>query len=120
MANFLIAEDSDTTRHELKEIALTLSENVFDADNGEDAFSIFTKESIQIVLTDVHMPKLDGLGLCQKIFEHTKSNPPIIVVITSEISKTLRAEFIALGAKAWIVKPYKKSLVETLLKKLVG
>ena len=120
MGNVLIAEDSDTTRKELVNIATELGHTVFDADNGEEAFAIFSKEKIDAVLTDVHMPKMDGLGLCQKIFNHTNSQPPPIVVITSEISKELRAQFVAYGAKAWIVKPYKKPLIETLLKKIIG
>lgn len=115
----LIADDSSSMR---QMVIFTLTEEghtVIGSIDGEDALSKFGPD-INLVITDLNMPKLNGIELIKKI----RSSPvnkfvPIIMLTTeSEISK--KEEGKKAGVSAWIVKPFTpENLIETV-KKVAG
>jgi len=109
MTNILIAEDN-------KQIADILSEYIkkegfipFIANEGQKALDIFCANTIDLVLLDVTMPKLDGFAVCQQI--RKTSNVPIIIV-TARKKEHERITGFNLGADDYIVKPF--SMAETM------
>ena len=100
--NILIAEDEDDIR---KLISLHMKKEgyvVYEAANGEEALKIAENESIDLVLLDIMMPKINGLTLIEKIRE--VSTIPIIC-ITAMGSDSDKVLALGLGADDYLVKP---------------
>ena len=109
-ARILIADDSKVVRLTASKI---LSEQ-FDlvlAEDGEDAWGkISADESIQVIFTDLGMPKLDGYGLIQRIRQSANEgirNQPIIVITGAADEEDVKRRVFELGATDFIGKPFK-------------
>ncbi len=77
--NILIAEDEEYLQNGYVSMLSPISVNIFVAQNGEDAWNIIeNKSDIDIVLSDIKMPKMDGLQLIEKI---SKSKPHILTLL---------------------------------------
>jgi len=67
----VLVVDDDTILRELLVKVLTIKGyTVLDADNGSKALDILDREDVDIVVTDLQMPKMDGIELCQRIKDH--------------------------------------------------
>lgn len=115
----LIADDSSSMR---TMVSYTLTEagyEVVAAVDGEDALSKFNSE-IKVVVTDLNMPKLNGIELIKKIRSGIVNRFLPIIMLTTESEVTKKEEGKRAGATAWIVKPFMpKDLIETV-KKVAG
>ncbi|MCX7821411.1 MAG: response regulator [Brevinematales bacterium] len=104
--NFLIVEDEISVLKVLNDI-LKLSPVVnmlYSAENGEDAFEIYKTNEIDVVVTDIMMPKITGLELIKKIKDY---NPEAhIIVISAYGSVENLKEAIRNGAYDYILKPF--------------
>ena len=107
--NIMVAEDENDIRNLLK---ISLEEdgyNVFPAKDGLEALDIYKKESIDLAVLDVMMPRLDGFNLLRKIRE-TGTVPVIFLTArTEDMDKVLG---LGLGADDYLEKPF--SMVELL------
>ncbi|MEO6704337.1 MAG: response regulator, partial [Ginsengibacter sp.] len=85
---------------------LNIKYNVIPAGNGQEALKILENENVQIVVSDIMMPIMDGIDLCKKIksdFQH--SHIPIIL-ITAKNSLQSKIEGLEVGADAYLEKPF--------------
>jgi len=115
--SILYAEDEESIQKGISETLTLFGCNVICAKNGEEGFSLFktSKLRIDLILTDIKMPKLDGLGMLQKIREVDKLVPVVITTAHQENSLLMKA--IEVGISSYVLKPidiYK--LEETLIK----
>lgn len=109
-ARILLADDSRLVRV----TAVRMLADQFDlilAEDGEDAWQkISTDPTIQVVFTDLGMPKLDGYGLIQRVrqsdSEHIRNQPVIVITGASE-EEDVRRHVFELGATDFITKPFK-------------
>ena len=105
MTNVLIVDDEKIEREGLKYL-LSREEgerNVFEASNGKQALQIIRSEDIQLVLTDIKMPYMDGLELSRRAKEE---NPALQIIIFSGYSDfTFAQEAIRYGVTEYILKP---------------
>jgi len=102
------------------EVVLVRNEyDVIQAENGEEAFEKLERENIDLVLTDVNMPKMDGFELCRKIKgdEHYRDIP--VVMITGLAEKQDRVKGIEAGAEDFISKPIEPAEVLARVKMLL-
>ena len=77
---------------------------VLRADNGEDGMTLIEKELPDLIITDVMMPKKDGLQLCRELRNKGNSTPIIMLTARSqEVNKVLGLE---LGADDYLAKPF--------------
>jgi len=81
MPTILIAEDNLDARDALSELLQAHGFDVLLARDGEDALDILQSHKPDVVLTDIDMPRLDGLGLCMrmKMAPHTSEIPLILI-----------------------------------------
>ncbi|WP_125152980.1 response regulator transcription factor [Clostridium rectalis] len=101
--NILIAEDEQGIR-ELVELHLSKEGyNVFQAEDGIRALTIFQNENIDLVMLDVMMPGIDGFKVLKKIREN--SEVPVIF-LTARVEDTDKILGFGLGADDYIVKPF--------------
>ena len=105
MTNVLIVDDEKIEREGLKYLLLREEgeRNVFEASNGKQALQIIRSEDIQLVLTDIKMPHMDGLELSRRAKEE---NPALQIIIFSGYSDfTFAQEAIRYGVTEYILKP---------------
>ncbi|HEX9428318.1 MAG TPA: response regulator [Candidatus Polarisedimenticolia bacterium] len=106
----LVVEDSPTMR---QLIAFTLRRlqgcRILEAVDGVDALKKMATDRIDLVITDINMPMMDGL----KLVSHLRGNPRTksipIVIVTTEGAEEDRRRGLALGANAYIPKPIQPS-----------
>jgi len=111
----LIAEDDEVVLNELTKIGTILFKNVFASKNGKQALSLYETQKIDIILTDIKMPFLDGISLIKKIREINYEIPIVILSSYSEQSTLLKA--LKLGVDGYIIKPIElNEFVDVLLK----
>jgi CheY-like chemotaxis protein len=118
--NLLVVDDSATTR---MLITLTLKKSdafrIIEASDGTEAVKKLDTESIDIVLTDINMPKMDGLELITHIRSKQAKQALPIIVITTMGEETDRDRGLELGANAYILKPISGAKLQSLVKELL-
>ena len=103
----LLVDDEEEILEFLERI-LNTKYSVFKATDGPGALAILAKEAVQLVISDVMMPEMDGFELCKKIksdFEH--SHIPVIL-LTARNTIQSKIEGLEIGADAYIEKPFSK------------
>jgi two-component system chemotaxis response regulator CheY len=113
---FLIVEDSPTMR---QLISFSLKRfkgcKIVEAVDGVDALKKLQTEEVDIVLTDINMPVMDGLKLVTLIRQNPKLKQLPIIIITTEGAREDRDRGLALGADAYVAKPIQSSsLLKTI------
>jgi len=121
MARILVADDSRTILKMISHYLTSEGYEVITADDGREALDIFESESdkVDLVITDINMPNMNGLELAEKIrSSEVNSGLPIIVLSTEESDK-IKAEGKKAGVSAWIVKPPKQELLIKAVKHFI-
>ena len=109
-ATFLIVEDSPTMRQLLAFSLRRLKEcRIIEAVDGVDALKKLTTERIDLVITDINMPMMDGLKLISVIRGNARTKSVPIIIVTTEGAEEDRKRGLALGANAYIAKPIQPS-----------
>ena len=107
--NVLIVDDSVAMRmilqRALRKTNLPL-DRVFEAGDGCVALEILRKETINIILSDINMPNMDGLQLLAELKSNDQWKQVPVVMISTESSQTKVMEALRLGAKGFIRKPF--------------
>lgn len=120
MPTALVVEDSPTMR-QLIVFALRRIRGltVLEADDGVDALRKMAAGQLDIILTDINMPIMDGLKLVKRVrSDEALKNIPI-VIITTEGAEEDRQRALALGANAYITKPIQAPQVIAKVKELL-
>jgi two-component system chemotaxis response regulator CheY len=115
----LIADDSTSMR---QMIDFTLSEEgytVIQSVDGEDALSKF-QAGVNLLITDLNMPKMNGIELIKKIRNGTINKFVPIIMLTTESESAKKEEGKKAGATAWIVKPFTPENLLDTIKKVAG
>jgi two-component system, chemotaxis family, chemotaxis protein CheY len=120
MPTALVVEDSPTMR-QLIVFALNRIRGltVVEANDGVDALRKLSAQQLDIIVTDINMPIMDGLKLVRRVRsdEALKSIP--IIIITTEGAEEDRQRALALGANAYITKPIQAPQVIAKVKELL-
>ena len=106
--NILIAEDAKETREALKNIItynIDDSAKIFEADNGADALEIIKNNYIDILLTDIMMPTMDGFELIKRVKDDESLNYIFIAAITGLGGEEQVKKVFSCGADYYISKP---------------
>ncbi len=104
LSTVLVADDALTTRTMISSVLERAGYRTLTAPDGEAAYSIALREKVDLVVSDVEMPGLDGLGLCQRIRSTPQLSSTPIILITSLDDKDDLARGATAGASAYIVK----------------
>lgn len=113
--SLLLVEDDETLRYELAEFLTDFFSKIDQCDNAEKAFGLYEQCPYDVVITDIQLPRSDGLSLVKRI---KKINPQQLIVVMSAYRETeyfLRS--IELGIFNFLLKPFtSQSLMEMLFK----
>jgi two-component system, chemotaxis family, chemotaxis protein CheY len=102
----LIVDDSTTMR---RMIGLTLHEAGFavvEGANGQEGLNRLDGSPVDIIITDVHMPVMDGLSMVQAVRHRDDHRFTPILILTTEKSDDMKERGKQAGASGWIVKPF--------------
>ena len=114
--NFLVVEDSPTMRQLISfSLKRFKGSRVIEAVDGVDALKKLSTEKVDIILTDINMPVMDGLKLVSLVRQNPSLKHIPIIIITTEGAEEDRERGLALGANAYISKPIQSShLIRTI------
>jgi two-component system chemotaxis response regulator CheY len=118
--NLLIVDDSNAMRQSLGFILSQAGYTVVQAQDGMDAIQKLEGQVFDLVVTDVNMPNLDGIGLTKHIRGAAKHQFTPVLMLTTESQADKMQEGKAAGATGWIVKPFEEAKLLAVVKKLVG
>lgn len=100
----LYAEDEPQVQKNVYEYLELLFPTIVTAENGEEAYDIYYEQRPDIILTDVDMPKMNGIEFIKKVREHDLKTPAIILSAHTDTDYLLDA--VELGVTKYIVKPF--------------
>jgi signal transduction histidine kinase/ligand-binding sensor domain-containing protein/DNA-binding response OmpR family regulator len=107
----LIVEDNKEVRTFIKNIFIS-HYVVYEAENGQKALDIANKNSIDLIISDVMMPVMDGIELCSKIKTNILTSHIPVILLTAKTSEESQKTGYTTGADAYITKPFNTNLLE--------
>ena len=113
LIKILIADDEKTARIAIKR-SLVKKYTVFEADNGSKAIEIIKKESPDILLVDINMPKKNGFEVLNEVSSHNIDT--IFIIMTAYGSERVAVEALKKGAWNYISKPFQLDELRSLIK----
>jgi CheY-like chemotaxis protein len=115
----LIADDDAEMLETLASMLEAEGYQVIRAENGEEAVELARKELPSLIMTDIHMPVMDGLKACKaiKTDKVTKGIPVVMLTVEGSINEIQQA--IGYGAKTYITKPSSKAEILKVVKSII-
>jgi two-component system, cell cycle response regulator len=108
MLPIILLVDDEEDILEFLERILKSKYSVLKAENGEEALDILATEAVQLVVSDVMMPVMDGFELCKKIKTNLEFSHIPVILLTAKNTIQSKVEGLELGADAYIEKPFSK------------
>lgn len=119
----LIVDDSAAMRSIVKKILLLSGANVtqcIEAADGIEALEVLSREWVDVILTDIHMPGMDGMELLERLREDEMLGRIPVVLVTTESRKEVVDKATSLGAKAHVKKPFQPETIRKVLEAIIG
>ena len=114
-STILIVEDDEELRSLVKKI-LSYRYRVLSASDGVEALSVINEENVDIIISDVMMPNMDGLEFCRTIKKDIETSHIPVILLTAKNSVDERAECYNAGADAYISKPFDLKVLDARIK----
>lgn len=93
---------------------------VFTAGNGHEALDVLNREAVQLVVSDVMMPEMDGFALCKAIKSNFRYSHIPVVLLTAKNTVQSKVAGLELGADAYIEKPFSKEHLQAQIASLLA
>jgi two-component system chemotaxis response regulator CheY len=116
----LAVDDSASVRQVERFVLSGAGYDVMEAKDGQEALNLLKTGPAHLILTDLNMPNLDGIGLIQAVRKHPTLRTTPIIMVTTESADGKKAEGKAAGATGWIVKPFTPEQLLAVVKKVLG
>jgi two-component system chemotaxis response regulator CheY len=115
----LIADDSESVREVVSYTLENAGYKVLIGEDGADALKHLNGAPIDLVVTDLHMPNMDGIELIKTIRSNANYQFIPILFLTTESQQNKKEEAKAAGATGWIVKPFVPEKLLTTIQKVI-
>lgn len=119
MKTIMIADDSASVRMMVMFTLGDVGFEIVEADNGNDALKKMERTHVDILITDVNMPGLDGISLVRKVREIQSYKSLPILMLTTETDPGKKMEGQRAGATGWIVKPFNPEELISAVKRVM-
>jgi len=107
MAKSVLAVDDSKTMRDMVSFTLRgAGFTVIEADNGNTALQALKTQKVDVIITDVNMPEMDGITLTRRIRGLPQHAGTPVLILTTESDQSKKDEGRAAGATGWIVKPF--------------
>ena len=119
--SILIVEDSATTRALIKAVIEEMGDlTTLEAASGFEALKLLPAQEFDLIITDVNMPDINGLELISFIKNNPRYSHIPLIIVSTERSEEDRKRGIALGALAYITKPFRAQELQEVVKKALS
>ena len=119
-SDVLVVDDSAAIRKILQRVLRQTGmaiRTIHEAGDGQEALEVMNAHKVDLVLTDINMPKMDGLQFLASVKASAQWRQVPVVMITTEGGETKVAEAVKLGAAGYVRKPF---TADQIKEKLVG
>jgi len=116
----MTVDDSTSVRQMVSFTLKGAGYEVIEAIDGKDALSKLEKNPVNMVITDLNMPNLDGIGLIKQIRANAAYRFLPIIMLTTESQESKKQEGKQAGATGWIIKPFKPEQLIAVVKRVLG
>jgi two-component system, chemotaxis family, chemotaxis protein CheY len=115
----MTVDDSLSIRQMVSMVLIKEGYDVVQAINGEDAESKLGSNEVHMIITDLNMPKMDGIELIKKVrgMQKYKFIPIVMLTTESEQDKVFQGK--AAGVTGWIIKPFRPEQLTAVVKKVL-
>jgi len=120
MAKILAVDDSASMRQMVSFTLKGAGHDVVEASDGTEALAIAQKQDMDLVLSDVNMPKMNGIELVTQLRKLPSYKFIPILMLTTESAGDKKLEGKTAGATGWIVKPFNPDQLLSTIKKVLG
>ncbi|MBI3525537.1 MAG: response regulator [Betaproteobacteria bacterium] len=121
MAKIILAVDDSASIRQMVTFTLKSSGyEVIDAVDGVDGLEKAKTKTVNLVLTDQNMPRMDGLTLIKNLRALPAYKTVPILMLTTESSDAMKAQGKSAGATGWLVKPFDPQKLIEVVKKVIG
>ena len=106
MPKLLVVDDEKNLRLVVQKEMSRQGHEVECAEDGEAAWEMLEEQDFDVLLCDINMPRLDGIGLLRRTRERSQ-NPPEVIMLTGQATVESAIEAMKLGAYDYLTKPYR-------------
>lgn len=119
MAKTIMVVDDSISIRQVVGIALRQAGyEVLEACDGKDALAKLTGQKVNLIISDVNMPNLDGIGFVRELKTRPAYKFTPVLMLTTESQEEKKEQGKAAGARAWMVKPFKPEALLAAVQKL--
>ena len=115
----LIVDDSASVRQVVSIALKQAGYDVIAAEDGMDALTKLDGRKLHLVISDVNMPRLDGIGFLTQMKANAAYRFTPVIMLTTEAGDAKKEQGRQAGAKAWIVKPFQPQQLLAAVAKLI-
>ena len=119
MQSILAVDDSASMRQMVSFTLKGAGYNVIEAVDGQEAFDKAKGQSVDLVLTDQNMPRMDGITLVRNLRGLPSYAKTPMLILTTESSDDMKTRGKAAGATGWLVKPFDPNKLLEVIKKVI-
>ncbi len=116
----LSVDDSSSIRQMVSFTLKGAGYEVLEAVDGQDGLDKAKTKTVDMVLTDQNMPRMDGLTLIKNLRAMPSYKSVPILMLTTESGDAMKAQGKAAGATGWLVKPFDPAKLLEVTKKVIG
>jgi two-component system chemotaxis response regulator CheY len=118
--SILLVEDSAATRALIRAVIEEMGDfDTIEAGSGFEALKLLPTQEFDLIITDINMPDINGLELINFVKNNPRYSHLPLIIVTTERSEEDRKRGMALGAMAYITKPFKADELQEVVKKAI-
>ena len=116
----LAVDDSPSVRQMVKLTLTGAGYDIVEASDGAEGLSKARATTLDMVVTDLNMPVLNGLGLIRELRKLPAYRGVPILFLTTESDPEMKQQAKAAGATGWITKPFQQDQLVAIVRKVLG
>jgi len=119
----LLVDDSPAMRSFIRRVIVLSGfdlEVCVEAGNGAEALELLRQEKVDVILTDINMPRMDGEELLRRLSEDAQLRDIPAIVVSTDSTRPRILRMIGLGAQGYIAKPFSPESLREALEKVLG
>jgi two-component system chemotaxis response regulator CheY len=121
MAKRILLVDDSASIRQVAGIALRRAGyDTVEAANGKEALGFLNGPKLNLIISDVNMPEMNGIEFLKAVKQHPTSKFTPVIMLTTEAGDDVKQQGRVAGAKAWVVKPFQPQMLLDAVAKLIA